>query len=217
MSEERRIIVPRSARYYTAGSSTAPECWLVCHGYGQLAGRFIRHFQPIAGNARYVVAPEGLHRFYLDPADRPAAQRRVGATWMTREDRAADISDYIAYLDRVYAAECVGRQVHVLGFSQGVATVARWAAASSAPLERLILWGSLLPPDFDWLRGTERLRQMEVVLVMGSQDHFASADQLRELQDTTRNHDLQLRILHYDGGHVIDAATLQQIADALYP
>ena len=211
MSDQHRLQVQRHARYYSEGSSSAPECWLVCHGYGQLAGRFIRHFQPIAGEMRYVVAPEGLHRFYLDPPDRPAAQRRVGATWMTREDRETDIADYVAYLNTLFAEVCVGKEVHVLGFSQGVATVARWVAASDVRIKRLILWGSLLPPDFDWVRGAERLKNTEVVIVVGSHDEFADAGKLRELEEMAVRYNLEFDIRHYQGGHVIDAAMLQQL------
>ena len=39
---EHRIQVRRSARYYTMGDAgSAQELWLVCHGYGQLAARFL--------------------------------------------------------------------------------------------------------------------------------------------------------------------------------
>ena len=41
--EEHEIIVPRRARYYTAGDPhTADEIWVVLHGYGQLADEFLR-------------------------------------------------------------------------------------------------------------------------------------------------------------------------------
>jgi dienelactone hydrolase len=81
-----------------------------------------------------VVAPEALSRFYVDRGE-PAAgtPARVGATWMTREDREAEIADYVRYLDRALDA-AAGRPgaaapaLGVLGFSQGAATACRWAA-----------------------------------------------------------------------------------------
>src|SRR5262245_14460321 len=173
---EHKLRVEKTARYYQLGEGgpAVREVWVCCHGYGQLAGRFIKHFEPIAGPARLVVAPEALHRFYLDPADRPAAERRVGATWMTREDRTSDIEDYIRYLDAVcdHALTDVppGPQLVALGFSQGAATVARWAAASHYTISTLVLWGSGLPPDLDWSRARGRFQQMRVVLVGGEGD-----------------------------------------------
>ena len=42
--------VQRTARYYTlGGGSGAPRTvWFVLHGYGQLAGEFIRYFSDLA-------------------------------------------------------------------------------------------------------------------------------------------------------------------------
>src|SRR4051812_28301688 len=98
--QEHHLWTPRSARYFTLGNpAEARELWLVGHGYGYLASRFLERFQPIATADRCIVAPEGLSRFYL--TDRPG-ERRVGASWMTREDRLNEISDYIRYLDGVY-------------------------------------------------------------------------------------------------------------------
>ena len=138
---EQHLVVRKTARTYRLGEPgpATREVWIACHGYGQLAARFIRSFQSIAGESRVVVAPEALHRFYLDPPDRPAEQRRVGATWMTRDDRDRDIADYVAYLDDVCAevrGAAPSASITALGFSQGAATVSRWAVASDLPLAR---------------------------------------------------------------------------------
>src|SRR5690606_9950913 len=72
--EEHRLTVPRTARYYMLGGAAAGggappgEAWITCHGYGQLAARFLRGFEPVAGPERLVVAPGALSRFYLDDA-----------------------------------------------------------------------------------------------------------------------------------------------------
>src|SRR5688572_17903685 len=97
---EHRIHVRRSARFYTLGDPgpELKECWLVCHGYGQLAGRFAQSFAHITSPQRCLIFPEGLSRFYLDDEMR----HKVGASWMTKEDREAEMADYVAYLDAVY-------------------------------------------------------------------------------------------------------------------
>src|SRR5947199_8460531 len=98
--QEHLFSTARSARYFTVGSPEgAAEVWFVCHGYGQLAARFLERLRPIEAKRRCIVAPEGLSRFYLTET---ATERRVGASWMTREDRLHEIDDYVRYLDALY-------------------------------------------------------------------------------------------------------------------
>src|SRR3954465_7736941 len=103
-AHEHHLTVPRTARYHTLGdAATARECWFVLHGHAQLSGYFIRHFEPLDDGRRLIVAPEALNRFYIERTSwQGAGHARVGATWMTREDRLAEIGDYVAYLDRLY-------------------------------------------------------------------------------------------------------------------
>src|SRR5256885_9007877 len=141
--QEHRVTVARSVRYFTLGGEEPREVWFACHGYGQLAARFLEKLRVLDDGRRCLVAPEGLSRFYL--SERPA-ERRVGASWMTREDRLAEIDDYVRYLDAVYADVFASRDraqvsVHALGYSQGAATVSRWVAMGQAQVDRLTLWG----------------------------------------------------------------------------
>ena len=75
-THEHHITVERSARYVTLGprDGTAREIWFALHGYGQLAGDFIRLFGALDDGTRAIVAPEALNRFYLVGVDvAPAA------------------------------------------------------------------------------------------------------------------------------------------------
>ncbi|MDE3054320.1 MAG: phospholipase, partial [Gemmatimonadota bacterium] len=85
---EHHLRVRRTARFHSLGEfgPGVREIWIACHGYGQLAGRFLRHFRAAAHPERLIVAPEALSRFYLDNALPHGPDARVGATWMTRED-----------------------------------------------------------------------------------------------------------------------------------
>ena len=214
---ETQIQVKKTARFYTIGEAGADtkEVWLVCHGYGQLAGRFLARFESIASSERVIVAPEGLHRFYLDPIDRSADERRVGATWMTREAREADITDYIAYLDQVcntVLADTPDAALIGLGFSQGTATITRWAAASQRQLRRLVLWGAGLPPDLDWSRADTRLRDVPVTLVVGRRDPFALPERIAEQEALLGAHGIAFNTVYYDGDHRVDPAVLRLLA-----
>ncbi|MBC7923946.1 MAG: phospholipase, partial [Ferruginibacter sp.] len=123
--ETHQLTVRRTARYATLGQLNADtrQVWFVLHGYGQLAEYFIRRFDVLDDGHTYVVAPEALSRFYLQGMGEGSG--RVGATWMTREDRLNEIDDYLHYL-RTLHQTLVGEggrwRTGLLGFSQGTAT-----------------------------------------------------------------------------------------------
>lgn len=203
---EHVLSTARSARYFTLGApERATELWFVCHGYGQLASRFLERFRPLEAQERCVVAPEGLSRFYLteDPAE-----RRVGASWMTREDRLHEIDDYVRYLDAVYAK--IGPRaanVTALGFSQGAATVCRWAAFGSSRIDRLIVWGGEVPPDLD----PKLLRVPSLTLVYGSHDELFPPKVVAANEARLRDLGIRYELVSFDGGHEIEQEALLRL------
>jgi len=204
--QEHPFSTPRSARYYTLGSPEhAADLWFVCHGYGQLASRFLERFRPIEAERRCIVAPEGLSRFYLTESP---TERRVGASWMTREDRLREIDDYVRYLDGVYA-EVAPRNARVtaLGFSQGTATVCRWAGLGSSRIDRLIVWGGEVPPDLE----LKRLRVPSLTLVYGTKDEFFTPKIIAVTESRLREHRIPYELVPFEGGHEIDEATLRRL------
>lgn len=208
---ERRITVPRSARYYVRGHAEPPrQLWLACHGYGQLAADFIADFAVLPPDVR-VVAPEGLNRYYVDVGNNPhGPDSPVAATWMTRTDRLAEIEDYVRYLDLVYdeaIATAGAAPVTALGFSQGVATVARWAARTSRRLDRLVLWAAGLPPELT--PSADRFAGATIVLAAGTRDRWFDPERAAA---ALRTANLDPRILRFDGGHRLDDDTLRELA-----
>ena len=214
------LSVPRTARYHALGPSDggAREVWVVCHGYGQLAAQFLEGFRPLDDGTRLVVAPEALSRFYLD--DQPGTihtDSRVGATWMTREDREHEIADYVRYLDTLHdellrSVERDRVRLVALGFSQGVATVTRWATLGTARPDRLVLWAGSLPQDLDEDAARRALGRLRVTLVVGSRDRFATPEVVGRQQEWLRERGIPFEHVSYDGGHRIDGATLARLA-----
>ena len=206
--------VPRTAHYALLGQSDSPpeDCWFVCHGYGQLAHRFLRRFEPASRPGRLIVAPEGLSRFYVD-----GTNGTVGASWMTREGRDAEIEDHLRYLDALTGLllpDSDGEQPNlVLGFSQGCATASRWAARGLARPATLVLWGELPAYDLtdaDYHKlGSQGTR---VRLVVGRQDPYLSLPAVERAAQSIEQHGLAVDIVAYDGGHEIDGSTLADIA-----
>src|SRR5690349_9000283 len=93
------------ARYFKLGeiSTQTKQVWFVLHGYGQLAQYFIKKFSILQDHNICVIAPEGLSHFYLENFQAGSGRKndRVGATWMTRENRMMDIENYVQYLNSV--------------------------------------------------------------------------------------------------------------------
>ncbi len=201
-AQAHHLHVRRTARYYTLGARAAPEAWVVLHGYGQQAAFFLRHFRPHAGPHRLVVAPEALSRFYLD-----TTYTRIGASWMTREDREAEIADTVAYLDAV--AQEVGladAPVNVLGFSQGAAAACRWAAYGTISLRRLVLWGGDVPADLDLDAHGQKL--VGLTLVVGESDEIATPTRIAAVGARLQQHGVPFQMVRFAGGHRLHAETL---------
>lgn len=209
--------VVRTARYATLGppAADAREIWFVCHGYSQLATTFLAYFGSIDDGSRLIVAPEGLSRFY---AEGDGGGRRIGASWMTREDRDQEIDDYVRYLDalgdRIIGAAPPGVPVTALGFSQGVATVSRWTARGAHRIDRLVLWGELLPPEFDSPEAVSSLRERRIVVVHGRNDKYIAEETAAQHRERLDALGLSYDYLEFDGGHRLNRTTLEQIAAA---
>lgn len=209
---EHHLSIQRTARYYTLDpTAEVREVWFVLHGYGELAGDFLRHFEVIHNEHRLIVAPEALSRFYL------RGHQDVGASWMTKEDRLTEIEDYLAYLDAVYdrVFESIDRSnvaVHVLGFSQGAATASRWATLGRVTARRLILWAGNFAHDLDLAAHAETLRRLNLTFVVGGQDEFVTPERLTELETLLIELSIPYRLRPFNGAHRLDAETLKVLA-----
>ena len=212
------IAVTRRARYAVLGDSgpAVRELWVVLHGYRQLAARFLRRFHPIATPRRLIVAPEALNRFYLDDAPgRHGPDSRVGATWMTREDRESEIQDYVDYLDRLHEHLVPGPEADVrtvgLGFSQGCHTLARWAALGRVDFHTLLFWGEVLPPDLDLTATRRGFGQARLLSVQGREDGHLTEEllgrQARQLAEIGRT----MPIRWHPGGHRLEGDVLAEV------
>lgn len=215
-AHEHRLVVPRTARYLTLGEldsehSGLSEVWFLCHGYGQLAAEFLDSVQSLASPHRLLVVPEALSRFYHDD------HRRVGASWMTREDRDREMEDYIRYWDLVHdqifeLVERASTRLILLGFSQGAATAARWAVHGSGRVDHLVLWGAAVPPELDSKASLQPTTKMQLTLVRGTRDKIFSESDRDQQRSRLRQHGATFSELTFEGGHRLDSDTLLKLA-----
>jgi predicted esterase len=216
---EHHITTLRTARYYTLGQPGPgiTDVWFALHGYGHLASLFVRELSALDDGSRLIVAPEALSRFYLGGLrERPASERAVGASWMTREDRLMEIDDQVRYLDAVYAEVLAGidrarARVCVLGFSQGTATAVRWLRYGTARAGRLILWGGEIPPDVDLSTERDRFSGVDLTLVVGTQDEYITSKIIAREKQRLDAHAIPFKLVTFEGGHTIDEAVLRAL------
>lgn len=207
--EQRFIRVPRTARYHVLGDvQKAKHIWIVLHGYGQLARYFLNKFEGL-GTDLLIVAPEGLSRFYTD-----VSHQRVGATWMTREDRDHEIVDHVGYLDalvnEIKKEALPDATWGVLGFSQGVATACRWIMRGTTKVDKVVLWGGQLPPDMDRDRIMERFGGTQVQLVHGTDDKLVPATVADSALQTLKAAGVRATLVKYAGGHDLEPVILSR-------
>jgi predicted esterase len=200
------------AVYYQSEPSltVAKEIWIVLHGYGQLPQYFIRKFKPLSSKDKVFVAPGGLSRFYLK-----GFSGRVGSTWMTTEKRLLDIDNYINYLNSV-AEDLLEEapadvKITLLGFSQGAATVCRWAEQLNFEFDRLVLHSGAFPPDINFSGLEQKLHNCEVYMLRGTDDEFINAEREREQIELSNKLNLEVKHIKFHGKHDIDINSLAAI------
>ena len=172
---EQHVNFEFSAPYYTLNELTdlTTDVWIVCPGYGQLSKHFIRRFDVFDSETHFVVALQGLSKFYL------SGHQKVGASWMTKEDRSTDLNNQKSYFEATMEHALKGKDIkqyklHLLGFSQGVSMISRMAVFAKSPFATLILWAGGFPTeltdaDFSFVDSESNLR-----VVLGDQDEFYS-------------------------------------------
>ena len=205
---QKKITVNKTAFYNTLGEvKTAKTIWIVLHGYGYLAKYFIKKFNPILNDNTAIIAPEGLSKFYLNGV---GYDGKIGASWMTKDNRETEIEDYINYLDQLYKAiieenESADLKINIVGFSQGGATASRWIANQKSECDNFILWSSSFPEDINLDSISEN---SEVFALFGDDDEFIKKEQINDYEKLLESSDIECQLIRFEGKHDIPSEIL---------
>lgn len=210
----------RTARYHCLGAepSEARHICFVLHGYGQLAARILRHFAGIIPDGVCVVAPEALNRFYTVPLSRDGSHmERVGATWLTREDREHEIADALRWLDSVHA-EVVPTHgsgalptTSIIGFSQGVATAMRWIMRGAVRPAHFVIWAGSLATDMDQQEFGRTMTGVRTTFVSGTDDEYVPPERIVQLRAHLESIGITPDVRGFDGGHHLERGLLREV------
>ncbi len=207
----------RTGRFFTLGqlNEKTEFIWFVLHGYGQLANYFIEKFAVISDVKNFIVAPEALNRFYLK-----GFSGRIGATWMTKEEREHEIHDYVKFLNSVYEQirdniDLQKIKINLLGFSQGAHTAVRWLLKGNIQPENLILWSGSFPADNEIAENIDLLNATKIFMVIGNKDEFIDEKSINVEEKRLLSLGLKYGLIPFDGGHEIEKETLLNLSRKL--
>ena len=100
-----------------------------------------------------------------------------------------------------------------MGFSQGVSTVCRWLEQVSVQADRLILWAGTIPPELDLWKIKAHYPDLEVFLVVGTQDRFANPGTIKEEEARLERFELHYRKIRFEGKHELHPPTLRKLSE----
>lgn len=173
---EKEISFKITNTYSTLNKLTekTKNVWFVCHGIGYLSRYFIRLFDDLNPDENYIIAPQASSKYYQGKKF-----RRVGASWLTKENTPKEIENVLGNLDAVFENENIpqDKNLIVLGFSQGVSVSTRWIARRKLKCSKLIIFSGGIPneltkEDFVFLKENKT----EVHHIVGTNDEYLNGE-----------------------------------------
>lgn len=181
------------------------KCWICLHGYGMLGQYFLPKLESLNNEDTLIIVPEALSRFYLDPQ-----YEKVGASWMTKEDRLLDIQEQHLYLNKVYEQLVKPlknlQELNVLGFSQGVSTAWRWIQHQKIAVQHLVVWAGSIP-----LEPLQSFYVENLWLVYAEDDPYAKWVNPQEIKSWLNQQSIDYKLIMFQGGHTIPKEVLQEL------
>ena len=203
--------VKQTARWFHLGQqpSDCGKILIALHGYGQHPAYMMESLKPLLDSIENlcIVAPEGLSRFYIKGTD-----GRVGASWMTRDDRVQDIKDNIYYLNSWWDSIEVKSETEIilLGFSQGVATAGRWLADGFGS-DKVIFHSGSIPAEWQDDAPSFNTRINKWTILRGDSDNIYPEETHKATATLFERLSLNFESLSFDGSHKMTAQHLKDL------
>jgi len=204
------ININKTAKYFTLGkfNENTKEVWFLLHGYAQTGEEFLNSFNRLLSDSNFLIAPEALNKFYFR-----GFSGKIGASWMTSEDREIEINDYLYYLNLLYDTFDFpeGVKINLLGFSQGTATATRWFVSSRIKFEKIILWGGGIAKELIDKSNVEKFNSVSIKILHGDRDAFLIPQKLETLKNVLTEAEIKYEIIEYKGKHEISPELFEKL------
>ena len=200
---------------YNQLTDTTENIWIVFHGYGQLSKYFIRRFDVLDADKNYIIAPQGLSKFYVDED-----YKNVGASWLTKEDKESDLLNQQKYLIKLMdelksKIDFSKIKINLFGFSQGVSAFTRLLINYNMKIDNIIIWAGWVPDEFFNINKNV-LKDTNLFFVVGNKDKYYNNPIIKgyiEKFKKTLNKEIDYFV--FDGGHIVDRKVLKKINEKL--
>ncbi len=209
-SSEKEISYTTTNTYSTLNSLNAntKTVWIVFHGIGYLSRYFIRLFESLNKDDNYFIAPQAPSKYY-----KGNDYRRVGSSWLTKENTKTDTQNVLRYIDAILDTENipVDTKLVVLGYSQGVSIASRWISSRKIRPDAFVIISGGFPnelskEDFYFLSETTK-----VTHIIGEKDPYFEIAKV-EAEKVRVKHILpQIKFRTHTGGHELNLKTLENI------
>lgn len=206
---KKSISVKKTARYFTnvPESNSIHSVWFVIHGYAQLAEEFIKEFDFLQNGSTFIIAPEGLSKFYF--------RNKTGASWMTKEDRINEINDYVGYLDAVLM-NCKAPLIFQSQRTFFLDFLRECIQLSDGLLKVNMIFGLILcssdfPKDADFKSSKKKLTGSQLYYLYGKYDEIISVEKFNESLDLLKTNAVPYKDIIFKGKHVIDRKSISDI------
>lgn len=208
-STEKEIYYRINNSYSTLNELTeaTKNVWFVCHGMGYLSRYFIKYFKGLNPVENYIVAPQAQSKYYLTPK-----YKHVGASWLTRENTAVEMTNILSYYDAIFEHEELlsSKKLIVMGYSQGVSVAMRYVSKRKLQCDKLILHSGGIPTeltfdDFKFFKG-------KTTLIYGTKDEYLTDERMdQEFKKAQMLFPKDLDIIPFDGPHEVNVELINQM------
>ncbi len=186
-------------------NESTKNVWLVFHGIGYLSRFFTSYFTTLNAEENYIICPQAPAKYYKD-----ANYRRVGASWLTKENTSIDTENVLNYIDSVLKTENLPDNINliVLGYSQGVSIASRWIAKRKQVCKKLILISGVFPVELT-AKDFSHLPNLKVSHTVGTNDPIFEKVNVKKQEDRMLTIFPKIQYINHNGGHKMDVKLLE--------
>ncbi|WP_281986163.1 alpha/beta hydrolase [Aquimarina aggregata] len=189
-------------------TSKTKNVWLVFHGIGYLSRYFIRLFESLDKEDNYIIAPQAPSKYY-----KGEDYRRVGASWLTKENTKTETQNVLNYIDAVVAAENIPNTTRfvILGYSQGVSIASRWIASRKKNCHAIVMISGGFPKELFKDDFTFMSTDTKVTHILGEKDPYFEIEKVNAEKERVKQIIPQIEFRTHSGGHELDPKTLVNV------
>ncbi|WP_109300718.1 alpha/beta hydrolase [Aquimarina sp. AU474] len=209
-SQEKEISYQNTNTYSTLNRLTpaTKNVWLVFHGIGYLSRYFIRLFDSLKEEENYVIAPQAPSKYY-----KGEGYRRVGSSWLTKENTLRETENILRYVDAVMDYEKIPEHVNfiVLGYSQGVSIASRWIARNKINSDAFVMISGGFPKELQKENFTFLNQNTKITHIVGEKDPYFEIEKVEAEKIRVKGILPQIEFRTHPGGHELNINSLKNI------